>query len=72
MRAVCISDEYYQYKTDSGYCGYTGCGCALDNTIIIKQPINHSYRVVQLVDITNESINQIADAVVERLREVDK
>lgn len=72
MRAVCISDKYCQYKTDSGYCSYTGCGCVLSNTIIIKQPSNQSFRVVQLVDITNESINQIADAVVERLREVSE
>lgn len=69
MRTACISDKYCQYRTDSG-CGYTGNGCALDNTITIKQPNNQSFRLVQLVDISTESINQIADAVVKRLREV--
>ena len=72
MRALCVSDRYCQYKTDTGYCGYTGCGCALDSTITIRQPKDQSFRDVRLVDISTESINQIADAVVRRLREVTK
>ena len=76
MRTACISDKYCPYRTDSGYCGFTGCGCALDSaldtTITFKQPNDQPFRLVQVVDVSTESINQIADAVVKRLREVSE
>jgi len=77
MRAVCISDKYCPYKTDTGYCGHSGNWCYLElgdgyNSETVKAPNTPTYRITQLVDISPESINQIADAVVERLREVDK
>ena len=72
MRKVCISNRYCQYRSDTGYCGYTACGCALDNTATIEVPNMPIYRITQLVDISPESIEEIANAVVERVREVDK
>lgn len=67
MRAVCISGEYCPYKTDTGYCGYTGNGCAqsLVRSVRIDEP---SYRIVRQFDVSDESINKIAEAVVEKLR----
>ena len=67
MRAFCISDHPCSYKTDTGYCGYVGNGCALDNTITVNYTPTH--RITQLVDISPESIEEIADAVVKKLRE---
>ena len=67
MNRYCISDKYCSYKTDTGYCGYTA-GCILENvkTITIhEQPLA---RISRLVDISEESIKAIADAVVEKLR----
>ena len=71
MRTACISSKYCQYKTDSG-CSYTGNGCELDDTATVKVSNTPTYRITQLVDISPESIEEIANAVVERLREVDK
>lgn len=68
MRAVCISSSYCQYKTDTGYCGYTGNGCAFDQFATIPIPKGATYTIVKQVDLTEESINKIADAVVEKLR----
>lgn len=68
MRAACLNSESCPYKSDTGYCGYTGKGCILDNSVIVnasetKIPYNISY----LVDISPDSIDKIADAVVEKL-----
>lgn len=65
MRAVCVSDQYCPYKTDTGYCGYTGNGCRMDNISTLTLPT--SYEITKLVELSPDSINQIADAVVERL-----
>lgn len=32
MRALCVSNHPCSYRTDTGYCGYTGNGCALNDT----------------------------------------
>ena len=68
MRAVCASAKYCQYKTDTGYCGYTGNGCAFDQFTTIPIPKGATYTIVKQVDLTEESINRIAEAVVEKLR----
>ena len=68
MRAICISSSYCQYKTDTGYCGYTGNGCALNQSTTIKIPTKPQYTTTMVVDISTESINEIAEAVVEKLR----
>ncbi len=67
MRAVCVSSSYCQYKTDTGYCGYTGMGCAqgLVRSVRIDEP---SYRIVRQVELSDECIDKIAEAVVEKLR----
>ena len=67
MRAACISETYCPYKTDTGYCGYTGTGCAqsLVRSVRIDEP---SYMIVQRVEVSDESIEKIAEAVVEKLR----
>lgn len=69
MTAGCIRSSYCQYKTDTGYCGYTGNGCAFDQFTTIPIPKGATYTIVKQVDLTEESINKIADAVVERLWE---
>ena len=69
MRAVCISETYCPYKSDTGYCGYTG-GCVKDREqpITVKVPKTPTYTTTMVVDISTESINKIAEAVVEKLR----
>ena len=68
MRAFCISDHPCSYKTDTGYCGHTGSGCALYDTETVKAQQTPTYRIAQLVDISPESIEEIANAVAEKLR----
>jgi len=75
MRTACISDKYCPYRTDTGYCGHSGNWCYLElgdvhNSKTVKVSTNPNYQISKLVDISTESINQIADAVVKRLREV--
>ena len=55
-----------RYKSDSG-CAYTGNGCAFDNTTTIEMPVTPQISVVKLVEISPESIDKIADAVIERM-----
>lgn len=69
MRALCISTRPCSYRTYTGYCGYTGNGCALYDTATVKAQQTPTYRITQLVDISPESIEEIADAVVKKLRE---
>lgn len=68
MNGYCISDKYCQYKSDTGYCGYTG-GCVLDNYITVKAPTTPRWTITQVVDISTDSIEAIADAVIKKLRD---
>lgn len=70
IRHVCISSANCQYRSDTGYCGYTGNGCVMDgkHSMTIKIPETPTYTTTTLVDISTESINKIAEAVVEKLR----
>lgn len=70
MRKVCVSSSYCQYKTDTGYCGYTGCDCIkerLGNTCTVRIPDKPKYSITQSVDISDESIEKIADVVIKKL-----
>ena len=68
MRTLCVSDHDCFYRHNDGYCGYVGNGCAFNDTATVKAPANAKYRITQLVDISPESIEEIADAVAEKLR----
>lgn len=70
MNGYCISDKYCKYKSDTGYCGFTG-GCVLENSITVKVPTTPSWSITQVVDISTDSIEAIADAVVKKLRGED-
>ena len=67
MHKYCLNDEYCQYKSDTGYCGYTA-GCVQGNVMTIKAPTKQSWYISNVVDISTDSIEAIADAVVKRLR----
>lgn len=46
MRAVCISDKYCPYKTDTGYCGHSGNWCYLewgDRYNVDAVPVVHAH-----------------------------
>ena len=66
MNGYCISDSYCQYKSDTGYCGYSA-GCVKEVGTVKTISMSPS-KIVHVVDISEDSINAIADAVVERLR----
>ena len=67
MRAVCISESYCQYKTDTGYCGYTGMGCAQE--LVRSVRYDPKVSIVHKVELTDECIEQIAEAVARKLRD---
>ena len=67
MIGYCVSDKYCQYKSDTGYCGYTG-GCVQDNSVTIEAT-KQFWSVSRVVDISADSIEAIANAVVKKLRE---
>ena len=67
MNGYCISDKYCRYKSDTGYCGYTGdCVQKTKTTFVI--PNEQHVTVTKVVDISTDSIEAIADAVVRKLR----
>ena len=66
MRAICISESYCQYKTDTGYCGYTGMGCA--QSLVRSVKYDPKVSLVHQVELTDECIDKIAEAVVLRMR----
>ena len=64
MNAYCISDQYCQYKSNTGYCGYTG-GCFLDDskkTIQLTAPINVNLPE-NWIDLVIERVKQDGDYV---------
>ena len=67
MNGYCISDKYCRYKSDTGYCSYTA-GC-IKETRTINLKYAAPIQVVEVVDISEESINAIANAVVSRLKD---
>lgn len=74
MRVICISETYCPYKSDTGYCGYTGCECIKEKPskiYTVKVPDKPQYSITQLVGISDESIERIADAVIRKLHQVE-
>ena len=57
MMSYCGSETYCPYRTDTGYCGYTGYGC-------IKE-------ILAKYSISDENIEEIADAVVKKLHQME-
>lgn len=68
MRAVCISNRYCQYKSDTGYCGYTGMGCAKDAINTMEITKDSPMVIVKQVELTDECIQRIAEEVVKKLK----
>lgn len=66
MRAVCISATNCQYKSDTGYCGYTGNGCAQGLVRSVKYD-NPTCTIVRQVELSDESVEKIADALIKKL-----
>lgn len=69
MRAFCISASYCPYKADTGYCGYTGAGCAQGLVRSARYEIDLSDTIVKYAELSDETIDKIVEAVVERLRD---
>ena len=67
MIGYCISDKYCKYKSDTGYCGYTG-GCVLENVQTVKVLPNPKLHISQTVDVSTDSIEAIADAIIRKLK----
>ena len=74
MRALCVSDKYCPYKTDIGYCGYTGMGCHLESTgnsiAALNIPQESDFTIVRTVELSDESIEKISDAIADKLSEM--
>ena len=74
QNAWCSNSNYCPYKTDTGYCGYTGMGCHLESTgnsiAALKIPQESEYKIVRVVDISDESIEKISDAIAKKLVDV--
>lgn len=68
MRSVCISSGFCPYKTDTRYCGYPGTGCAhsLVRSVRYDDP---TYTIVRQVELSDECIDKIAEAVMKKLRD---
>ena len=63
----CLKEDC-EYKLDNNYCKYT-FGCVedeSDNSATVEIP-KATMRTVQVVELSEDSINAIADAVVRRL-----
>lgn len=75
MMSYCVNGTDCPYRTDAGYCEYTGCGCfeeilAKSNTV--KIPDESEYIITKLVDLSDESIKKIADVVVKKLHQPER
>lgn len=67
MRAACISIENCPYKSDTGYCEYTGNGCAKNLVRSVGIDEHLSYKIVRQLDVSDESIEKIAEAVAKKM-----
>lgn len=68
MRGYCISDKPCNYRSEFGYCNFTGGGCGFENTKTLDIPTERNWSLTRRVDISTDSIEAIADAVVKKLR----
>lgn len=69
MRAECISTANCQYRSDTGYCGYTGNGCVLNDLVHSVRIDEPSYKIIRQLDVSDESIEKIAEAVANKLHQ---
>ena len=69
MRRICVTEKYCQYKSDTGYCRYSGTECVKEIVrsmgIIEDSP---PMVIVNQVELTDERIQRIAEAVAKKLR----
>ena len=75
MMSYCASKMNCTYRTNTGYCSYTGYGCieeSLSKADTVKVPYNPKYSIMRLVDLSDESIEKVADAVVKKLHQIDE
>lgn len=70
MNAYCVSLHNCQYKSDTGYCNYSGSGCAQGLVRSVKIDLDAPFTVTEQVEITDECIQMIAEAVAKKLKEV--
>ena len=70
MNAFCVSNKYCEYKSVAGYCGYTGPGCANETVRSISVAKDSQMVIVQQVELTDECIQMIAEAVARKMDEV--
>lgn len=70
MRAYCISQHNCQYKSDTGYCGYSGNGCAQGFVRSVKFDSDVPFTIEKQIVLTDDCIQMIAEAVVKKLKEV--
>lgn len=68
MRKICVSDKYCRYKSDTGYCGYTGTECAKETVRSIGIIEDSPMVMVTQVELTDECIQRIAEAVAKKIR----
>ena len=65
---VCISTASCPYKSEiTGYCGYTGNGCVLNDLVHSVRIDEPSYKIIRQIDVSDESIEKIAEAVAKKL-----
>lgn len=73
--SYCVNGTGCPYRTDAGYCEYTGHGCfeeSLGKANIIKTTYRPIYSITKLVDLSDESIEKIADVVVKKLHQPEQ
>lgn len=74
MMSYCGSGTNCPYRTDTGYCRYTGYGCAqevLTKANATKTSDKPIYFMAKMVDLSEASIEKIADAVVKKLHQME-
>lgn len=69
MRAFCVSLHDCQYKSDTGYCNYSGVGCAQGLVRSVKFTSAVPFTMEKQVALTDECIERIAEAVVRKMGE---
>ena len=75
MMPYCASETDCPYRTNLGYCAHAGQGCAQEGLAkinTVKVPAKPKYTITQLVDLSDESIEKVADAVVKKLHQIDE
>lgn len=56
------------YKSEPGFCDYPGTGCAQGLVRSVRYESDPSYMIVKYAELSDETIERIAEAGVERLK----